>query len=55
MAAEDVEITKEADGSFTIDLGVHHVEPIRGIPTLELADHIRKQLWAMHRAGNPSL
>jgi hypothetical protein len=48
---DDDDIKQEADGTFTIDMDLDGVEPIRGIPTRGLADHIAKQMWAMERSG----
>ena len=45
------EITQEEDGTWTLFIDMLDVKPIKGLPSRELAEHIKEQMWEMERAG----
>lgn len=44
------DITAESEGTFTVCIGFSH-EPIKGVPTKEMAISIAKALWECEDAG----
>ena len=47
----DGEVRQASDGTWSVVIDYGAVEPIHGIPSKEIAEHIRNQMWLMEQAG----